>query len=181
MLIVILHFICSLSCSFVWNISLCHLILSNFLCLWSPFWWLKGCSSSSFWCLLPGGWGCFRGLCKLSVGRDWILPPGGWICVLSLWWVEMCHGVYFKGGCGLRKTLVSLSTNGSSYVPTLLVVCPEFLVLDLSDCCLGASLIPKCWTPRELMLMNIPQCLCCQCPCSHNEPQLTTASLEGNR
>ena len=26
-----------LSCSFIWNVFLCHIILSNFLCLWSPF------------------------------------------------------------------------------------------------------------------------------------------------
>ena len=38
-----------LSYSFIWNIFSCHLILFNFLC---PR--LQDCSSSHFWCLLPG-------------------------------------------------------------------------------------------------------------------------------
>ena len=66
-----------LSWSFVWNIALCCLILSNFLCLQSPLRRLLGWSSSSFWYLAPGGWGWSRGLCRLPGGRDWCLPTGG--------------------------------------------------------------------------------------------------------
>ena len=40
--------------TFICKIFLCHLILSNFLCLWSPFCGLQD-YSSSFWCLPPGG------------------------------------------------------------------------------------------------------------------------------
>ena len=34
--------------------NICHLILSDFLCLWSLFWRLQDYSSSCFWCLSPG-------------------------------------------------------------------------------------------------------------------------------
>ena len=49
-----------LSCSFLWNIFSCHLILSNLLCLWSLLLRLQNCNFSCFWCLflvsgfLPG-------------------------------------------------------------------------------------------------------------------------------
>ena len=43
-----------LSCSFIWDIFLCHLILSNFLWLWFLFCRLRGCSSSCFCCLPLG-------------------------------------------------------------------------------------------------------------------------------
>ena len=38
-----------LSCFFFWNIFLCHLILSNFVYLWSLFLKLQDCNSSCFW------------------------------------------------------------------------------------------------------------------------------------
>jgi len=44
------------SCSFVWNIFLCYLILFNFLYLWTPFCKVQDCTSSCFWCLPLGGW-----------------------------------------------------------------------------------------------------------------------------
>ena len=44
-----------LPCSFLCNIFLCHLILSNLPCLWSAFHRLQGRSSSCFYCLPPGG------------------------------------------------------------------------------------------------------------------------------
>ena len=59
-----------LFCSFIWNILLCYLILSNFLWL-SSFHRLQDHSSSYFWCLPHGG--------------------GRW--VLSLWWEGLCQGV----------------------------------------------------------------------------------------
>ena len=59
-----------LSCYFIWDIILCHFILSNFLWLWFSLCRLQGCSFC-FCCLPFGGWGCLRGLCK----RGW-------------WWVE---------------------------------------------------------------------------------------------
>ena len=42
-----------LTCSFICKIFLCLLILSNLLCLGSPFHRLQGHSSSYFWCLPP--------------------------------------------------------------------------------------------------------------------------------
>ena len=39
------------SCFFHQNGFLCHLILSNFLGLWSPFCWLEDCDTFCFWCL----------------------------------------------------------------------------------------------------------------------------------
>ena len=42
-----------LFCSFIWNIFLWCFILSNFLCLWSPFCRLQNHNSSCFWCLSP--------------------------------------------------------------------------------------------------------------------------------
>ena len=51
-----------------------------------------------------------------------------------LWWVVLSlvplvgravsRGL-FRGGCGLRKSIGSLSADGWGYVPTLLVVWPE--------------------------------------------------------
>ena len=41
--------------SFVCNLFLCLFILSNLLCLWSPFCRLWGCFPSCFWCLPPVG------------------------------------------------------------------------------------------------------------------------------
>ena len=41
-----------LSCSFLWNIFSCHLILSNLLCLWSLLLRLQNCNFSCFWCLV---------------------------------------------------------------------------------------------------------------------------------
>ena len=54
------------SCSFVQNIFLYCLILSNFLCLWSPFHSLQDCSFSCFWCLPPGGWDWSKRLVQAS-------------------------------------------------------------------------------------------------------------------
>ena len=72
---------------------LCHLGLSNFLCLWSLFLRLQACNSSWFWCLPPDGLGWSRVLCRLSVMMDWCLPTGGWNWVLSFWWTELCQRV----------------------------------------------------------------------------------------
>ena len=47
--------LCFLSCSFIWNIFLCPLILSQFLCWWFPFCWLLNHSSSCLWCLHTRG------------------------------------------------------------------------------------------------------------------------------
>ena len=54
-----------LSCSFFCNIILCLLILSNLLCLWTPFCRLQNHIFSCFWCLPPGGWGWSKDLCRL--------------------------------------------------------------------------------------------------------------------
>ena len=73
--------------------SLCHLLLSNFLCLWSLLLRLQDCNSSWFWCLLPDGLGWSRGLCRLSVMMHRCLPTGGWSWVFSYWWTELCQRV----------------------------------------------------------------------------------------
>ena len=82
--------------SFICNIFLCHLILLNLLCLWSPFCRMQGHCSSCFCCLPPGEWGCSRGLCILLRGRDWCLCSGAWSWVLSLWWAGQHQGVCFQ-------------------------------------------------------------------------------------
>lgn len=68
-------------CSFVCNIFLCSLVLSNFLCFCPSFHRLQDHSSSCFLCLSPGGWVWFRGLCVLLSVRDLCLLSGGWSCV----------------------------------------------------------------------------------------------------
>ena len=82
--------------TFICKIFLCHLILSNFLCLWCPFCRLQD-YSSSFWCLPPGGWGWSRSLCWLAAGRDWCLNSGGFSWILFLWWAGSHQVVCF--GC----------------------------------------------------------------------------------
>ena len=73
-----------LSCSFFWNIFLCHLILSNFLCLWPPFQRLQDCSSTCFWCPMVGEVspgvcaGFLMGMTDVSTDR--------WSWDLSFWW-----------------------------------------------------------------------------------------------
>ena len=47
-----IYFFCGfLSCFFLWNMLIVHLIFSDFLCLWCPIFRLQDCSSSCFWCL----------------------------------------------------------------------------------------------------------------------------------
>ena len=91
-----------LPCSFICSIFPCHLILSNLLCLWFLFYRLQGHSSSCFWYLIPGGWGWFRGFCRIPVGKDWCLHSGGWSWVFSLRWAGLCQVVCF----GVSMSLV---------------------------------------------------------------------------
>ena len=80
------RFLFFLPYSFICNIFLCHLILSNLLCLWSPFCRLQGHSSSCFWSLPPRGeigpGACVgflvggTGACAL-VGGAWSCLSGG--------------------------------------------------------------------------------------------------------
>ena len=109
-----------LSCSFICNIFLCDLILPEFLCVWSPFCRLHDCSSSRFWCLPPGGWGWWRGLCRLSAGRGPRLPTDVWSQVLALRWAGLCQEVAVGSG-----SLGNLCADGWACVPNLLAVWPE--------------------------------------------------------
>lgn len=54
-----------------------YLMVSNFLCLWSPFCRLQDYISSHFWCQPSGGWGWSRALCRLLGGRAGCLSTGG--------------------------------------------------------------------------------------------------------
>ena len=110
-----------LHCSFICNIFLFLLILSNLLCLKSPFYRLQGCSSSCFCCLPPvgevGPGSCVGFLVRgtsacFLVGGAGSFPSNwqGFIrwCVLGCLWAYM--------------TLGSLSADGWVCVPVLLVV-----------------------------------------------------------
>ena len=69
-----------LSFSFICEIFLCCLILSNFLWSRFPFHSLQGCSSCCFCCLPPGGWGWSKRLVQASWWEG--LVP-------AHWWVEL--------------------------------------------------------------------------------------------
>ena len=102
-------------------VFLCLLILLNLLCLRSPFHRLQVHSSHCFWCLPPVGK-------VVLVGCVSFLVEGTGACVLvdeagsrlsggqdRIWWCVW-------GVCELSMILGSLSANGWSCVPLLLVV-----------------------------------------------------------
>ena len=91
-----------LSCSFVWNIFPCCLMLSKFPCLWSPFHRQQDYSYFCFWYLPPSGWGWSRRLFRHPGGRDWCLPSGGWTWMLPLWWTELGQGVCLEASMDSR-------------------------------------------------------------------------------
>ena len=108
-----------LSFSFFCNIFVCCSILSNLLCLWSPFFTPQGCSSFCFYCLPHGQQVWSRGLSRLSGGKNWYLHSGGWSWVFSLWWEEPDQ--VFWGVCELSTILGNLSANGWGCIPVLLL------------------------------------------------------------
>ena len=61
-----------------------------------------------------------RGLCWLPGERSRCLPSGGLKWVMVLLWTGTCQGTVSVSGCGLRKSLGSLSADGCGCVPTLL-------------------------------------------------------------
>ena len=78
----------------------------------------------------------------------------------------------FRGGCGLRKILGSLSADGWGCVPTLLVVWLEASQhWSLQTVWWGRVLVSRWWPPGELTPMSISQFLCQQCLYPHSEPQ----------
>ena len=98
------------SCSFwnkkeyIWNIFLCCLILSNFLCMWAPFCRLQDCGSSCFWCVTLGcrvGSGSYVGF--LVGGAGTCLPTGGWNWILSLRWAGPCQRACPEVAFGSRQ------------------------------------------------------------------------------
>ena len=108
-----------LSCSFIWNIFLCHLIFPNFLCGLL----FTGCriiASLAFGvCPLAGEVG--TGACEVSGGQDWSLPTGGWSWVLFLLWAGPCQGVPLE----VARCSGSLFVMGGAVFPILLVVWSE--------------------------------------------------------
>ena len=101
-------------------------------------------------------------------------------CTHSLW-VEIglvlmvgrpCLGLCLLSGSSLfRNTLSFLSTSGC--VSALLLVWSEASQhRSLQAVGWGQVLVRKWQPPREPMPVNSQQNLCCQCPCSHSEPQL---------
>ena len=119
--------------TFIWNLFLCHLILPNFLCLWSPFLRIQHCDSS--WFSHPfvgeddsGACAGFpvggTGACPL-LGEAGYCPSGGNTVSRHL----------FRDNYWLKTTLGSLSANGWVCVPTLLVIwleCPSIGAWRLS-------------------------------------------------
>lgn len=106
---------------YIWNIFLCYLILSNFLCLWAPFCRLQDCGSSLARCVTLG--------CRVGSGSYVGFLVGGARYLPAHWWLEL-DLVPLVGramsrhvrGSWLKTTLGSLSVNGWGCVPTLLVV-----------------------------------------------------------
>lgn len=102
--------------------SLSSLVLSNLLCLWLLSHRLQGHSSFCFWYLIPGGWGWFRGLCRIPVGKDCCLHSGGWSWVFSLRWAGPCPGGVFEVSMSLAQFQAACLLMGGSCVTVLLVV-----------------------------------------------------------
>ena len=83
-----------LSCSLLWNIFLCCLILSNFVCLLSHS--RPHCSSSCFWCLPSGRWVWSKRLVPASWWEGFM--PAQWWMELGLIPLALSRGV-FIGVC----------------------------------------------------------------------------------
>ena len=169
-------FFWGLSSSFVWDIFLCHLILSVCDCGFRS----TGCRIvvllASAVCPLVDEAGR-RGLCRLPGGRDWFLPTGVWSWVLSLWWAGPRQGVCLAGSCGLRKNSGSLFADGWGCVSALLVVWPETSQhWSLQDVAWGQVLVRKWRPPGGLTPSSTLQNYCHQCFCPHSEPQLPPTS-----
>ena len=173
-----------LSCSFIWNIFLFCLILSNFLCLWSPFLRLQICSSSCFWCLPPGVWGWSWGLCGLPGGWNWCIHTGEWKWVLSLWWTGLCQGMCLEAARSSRQLLAACLW----WVRLLSGLrCPNIGAIRQLG---GARSRCQNGDLQELMQTNIPWGLHYQCPCptvsyswclppreTHKDPQVGLAQI----
>ena len=105
------------------------------------------------------------------------------------WWVELglvslvdravSRGV-FRGGYGLRKTLSSLSADGSGCVPALWVVWPEASHHWSLQAVGWAQVLASKWQPPGQLTPMITQYLChqCPCPCPHSEAQPPPPSQE---
>ena len=105
--------------TYLFIISFC---LTYCVCVWSPFCRLHDCSSSHFWCLPPGGWGCSSGSCRLPSEKT----------VPAVWWMELglvfpvdMSGSVLWSSCEFRVTLVSLSADECACIPVVLVVCSK--------------------------------------------------------
>lgn len=148
------------SCSLIWIIILCLLILYRFL-VWSLFCRQYGCSRH-FWCLLPLWLNLVQGLaagflmggtgaCPLVAGAD-SYPSAGWALSLG----------EIRGSCvhGGEGCLESLFADGWGCVPIQFVVWP------------GAKMA----IARGVHSDDYSRDLCPQCPyptMSHSHPQFT--------
>ena len=123
-LLIYTSFSCSsgvLSCSLFWLVFVCHFILSSFLYLWSPFYWLHGCSLFFFWCLPPCEWCWYRRLWQASrweglVPAHWWVDPSLVLLVGGAVYLGMIWGSYMP-----RRTVGSLLADGWGCVLILFV------------------------------------------------------------
>ena len=103
-----------LSCSFLWDIFLCH------LCLCFCGFHSAGCRVVALLAsvdLSPCGWGWSQGLVLASWGEDWFVSTAGWSWVLFLLWAGPCQGLCLVISCGFSKTLGSLSADWWAMFP----------------------------------------------------------------
>ena len=95
-------------CSFVCNIFLCSLVLSNFLHFCPSFHRLQDHSFPWFWYLPPCKWGWSKILAQASLWEV-LVAAHQWVKLDPVPLVDraLSRGV-FSGSCGLRKTLSGL-------------------------------------------------------------------------
>ena len=108
--------------------------------------------------------------------------------MLARWWMELgfvplvdrtVSRCVFRGSCGLRNTLGSLSPDGWSCVPALLVVWPE-ASQHWSLWAVGWDqvLALKCRPPGSLLPVSAPQYIHHKCFCPWSDPQPPPTSPE---
>ena len=152
-------------CDLFYFMFLCCLILSDFLCLSSPFLRMQDCNYSWFWCLSPGGWS--KGLCRILVGGTGTCPlvdGAGSFGTDRQELVKGCVNMQLLAQDDCRQP------DGWGCVPTLLVVCPELTQYwNLQAIVWGRVSGPKRQPPGAPMSMFILR-VSATSPCPHSEP-----------
>ena len=144
-------------CSFVCNIFLCSLVLSNFLHFCPSFHRLQDHSSSCFLCLSPGGWVWFRGLFMLLSVRDLCLLSGGWSCVfVVLMGLAISRFVFWGSVRSVWLLATCFLLGGAVFLSCCCLPC-DFPALEPADCWRGRFLVLKCEP-----LLSIPWGFCYQ-------------------